>query len=149
LKPTRDSGYDGFATGSFDLSFGCSGELTRSDLNGAGDFTIAEHFYVGLILADDTSDTETDRVHFSDGLIELDEIANIQDSWFNPKAGLIEAADGETPIERHLTTFEADTDTAARAGGLAFATATGGLTVTSTFAAADTLFTVDRTFNIL
>ena len=57
-------------------------------------------------------------------------------------AGVVETALWDAPNQRHLAAFKSDADGTARAGGLAFATATAGLAMAAGFALTEPLATV-------
>ena len=77
-------------------------------------------------------------IHAS-AILELIEIVKIDRHVIRRMARVVESALGDTTNQRHLATLEADANRAARAGCLAFATATAGFAVPAGFALAEAL----------
>ena len=82
-----------------------------------------------------TGVTKSTFVH-ARAVIELIEGVEIDGDVAGGMASIVEAALGNAADKRHLAAFESDTDRAAGAGGLAFATAAAGFAMAAGFALA-------------
>jgi hypothetical protein len=78
-------------------------------------------------------------------VIELVQVGQIDGHVIGRVAGVVEAALRDSANERHLTTFEPDTNRAARSGGLAFTTATAGFAVAAGFTLTEAFAAMLRT----
>ena len=124
------------STGFFNLGFGRLGKLRGGNLDSAGQFAIAQNFHSLLAGTDEAGGSKRECRYFRDGGIQAGEIADIEDGDFGTEIELIESAVRELAVKGHLAAFEAGTNGATGASGLAFATATGRFTVAAAFAAA-------------
>ena len=80
-------------------------------------------------------------IHAS-AVVKLVEITHIDGEVLRGKTGVVETTLGDAADEGHLAAFKTDADAAAGTSGLAFATATGGFTVTAGFTLAKALAAV-------
>src|SRR5688572_9179783 len=144
-----ESADDRLTAGLFDLGLGGLGELRGGDFQRACDFAVAENLDRFLAFADETVVREHLGRDLGDAGVEGREVAEIHHRHFGAEVILVETTVRQFAVQGHLTAFEAGTNAAAGAGRLAFAAATGGLAVAAAFAAADALFAVHRTFNVL
>src|SRR5882757_4645061 len=133
------SGDNGLAAGLLDLGLGRLGELRRGDLQRAGDFAVAQHLEVLLVLADEAGLGEDGDVDVLDLGVEGREVADVDDHGLGAEVELVEAAVRELAVKGHLAALKARADGAAGTGRLALAATAAGLAVAAALAAADAL----------
>ncbi len=112
------------------------GELNRQTL---GQLSVAEDFHVIVATIDDTAAAQHFFVDYCAIVEVFLESCNVHAEHFGFVIEVVESALGKATVQRHLTTFEANADRAARAGFLAFVAFAGGFAVTGAFTATKTL----------
>ena len=93
-----------------------------------GEFPVTENFDPGSLAVSETRFSQDIRIH-PRPFIEL--VQRLQVNWKVPSgvAGIVKTALGNAADQRHLASFEADSNGTSRAGRLAFAATPAGFAV--------------------
>ena len=113
----------------------------RIDRQFLGEVTVTQDFHPVSAAIRQTGGAQSDFVDAST-VIELIERFEVYREVMRAVADVIESPFRNTPDQRHLAAFKADTNRTAGSGGLAFATAAAGFAVTGGFALAKAFATV-------
>ena len=134
----QSSGLDG-TTCFFNLLTSRSANVGNLDREILGEVPITEDFHVIITTIHDAYGAQK---FFSDhgAILEVFfERGDVHTKHLGLVVVIVEAALRQTTVKRHLTTFKADTDSAAGASFLSFVAFAGGFAVTGAFTATKTL----------
>jgi hypothetical protein len=112
-----------------------------SDRQLALEFALTENFHAVSASFSDATRAECPFID-AGSLLELVEVVEVDREESGAETGVIEPALGHAANQRHLSAFEARPDGTTGAGGLAFSTASAGLSVATGLALAETFAAV-------
>jgi len=127
------------AAGFLNLLTGRSADVGELNGQALGEFPVAEDLHVVVTTIDQTATAQHFFVDQGTALEVFLEGGDVHAEHFGFVIKVVEAALGQTTVQRHLTTFEANSDRAAGAGFLSFVAFAGGFTVTGAFTATKAL----------